>query len=57
MPAEKLVLQCTECKANNYVSAKNRQNVRERLRRKKYCPACRRHTEHSETRNKTIQAK
>ena len=57
MPAEKLVLQCTECKANNYVSAKNRQNVRERLKRKKYCATCRRHTEHSETRNKTIQAK
>ncbi len=57
MPAEKLVLQCTECKGNNYVSAKNRQNVRDRLRRKKYCPACRRHTEHGETRNKTIQAK
>jgi large subunit ribosomal protein L33 len=57
MPADKLVLQCTECKANNYVSAKNRQNVRDRLRRNKYCPVCRRHTEHSETRNKTIQAK
>jgi len=54
MPAEKLVLQCKECKANNYVTAKNRQNTRERLTRRKYCPPCGRHTE---TRNKTIQAK
>jgi len=57
MPAEKFVFQCSECKASNYVSAKNRQTNRERLRRKKYCPSCRRHTEHTETRNKTIQSK
>jgi len=57
MPAEKFVFQCSECKASNYVSAKNRQTNRERLRRKKYCPKCRRHTEHSESRNKTIQSK
>ncbi|MGQ9730961.1 MAG: 50S ribosomal protein L33 [Candidatus Zipacnadales bacterium] len=57
MPSEKFVFQCKECKSNNYVTAKNRQNVRDRLTRKKYCPPCGRHTEHIETRNKTIQSK
>ena len=57
MPAEKFVFQCKECKANNYVTAKNRQNTRDRLTRKKFCPPCGRHTEHTEARNKTIQAK
>jgi len=57
MPSEKFVFQCKECKANNYVTAKNRQNVRDRLTRRKFCPPCGRHTEHTESRNKTIQSK
>jgi len=57
MPSEKFVFQCKECKASNYVTGKNRQNVRDRLTRKKFCSTCGRHTEHSETRNKTIQSK
>jgi large subunit ribosomal protein L33 len=57
MPAERFAFQCSECKASNYVSTRNRQANRERLKRKKYCSTCRRHTEHTESRNKTIQAK
>ncbi|HLA45688.1 MAG TPA: 50S ribosomal protein L33 [Aggregatilineales bacterium] len=45
-------LACTECesKPRNYTSEKNRRNDQQRLEMKKYCPVCRRHTLHRETR-------
>ncbi|HEX9694334.1 MAG TPA: 50S ribosomal protein L33 [Actinomycetota bacterium] len=46
----KITLACTECKRRNYNTVKNRVNDRERLEMKKYCPGCRRHTLHRETR-------
>jgi large subunit ribosomal protein L33 len=46
----KITLACTECKERNYITKKNRRNDPDRLELKKYCPRCRRHTPHRETR-------
>ncbi|MCR4433914.1 MAG: 50S ribosomal protein L33 [Coprothermobacterota bacterium] len=43
-------LECTECKRRNYTTTKNKQNDPNRLEFKKYCPFCRKHTIHKETR-------
>jgi large subunit ribosomal protein L33 len=40
---------CAECRNRNYTSYKNKRNDPERMKLRKYCPACRRHTEHRET--------
>ena len=40
---------CTECKERNYTSQKNRRNDPNRLEINKYCPRCRKHTLHRET--------
>jgi len=44
----KITLACTECKERNYITEKNRENTREKLELKKYCPRCRKHTLHKE---------
>jgi large subunit ribosomal protein L33 len=44
-----VTLACTECKERNYLTNKNRRNQTGRLEMKKYCPRCRRHTLHRET--------
>jgi large subunit ribosomal protein L33 len=49
MPAEKIVLACSECGRYNYVTVKNRQNVKSKLKLKKICKKDRRHTDHVET--------
>ena len=41
---------CTECKERNYTSEKNRKNDPNRLELKKFCPRCRDHQVHRETR-------
>ena len=41
---------CTECKERNYTSSKNKRNDPERMALDKYCPRCRKHTPHRETR-------
>jgi large subunit ribosomal protein L33 len=46
----KITLACTECKERNYITHKNRRNDPDRLELKKYCPRCRRHNAHRETR-------
>jgi large subunit ribosomal protein L33 len=46
----KITLACAECKHRNYITKKNRRNDPDRLELKKFCPNCRRHTEHRETR-------
>ena len=46
----KITLACTECKNRNYITKKNRRNDPDRLELKKFCPFCRRHTVHRETR-------
>jgi len=45
-----ITLACTECKERNYTSEKNRRNNPSRIELKKYCPCCRTHTSHRETR-------
>jgi len=40
---------CTVCKRINYTSQKNKKNDPERLEMDKYCPFCKKHTTHKET--------
>ena len=46
----KITLACQECKHRNYITRKNRRNDPDRLELKKYCPNCRCHRPHRETR-------
>lgn len=46
---ELLGLQCTVCKRTNYVTKRNKINTPEKLKLTKYCPGCKKHTEHKET--------
>ena len=41
----KITLRCNECKQRNY----NTMNSPDRLEMNKYCPFCRKHTVHTET--------
>ncbi len=50
MPTEKFVLVCSKCKGQNYVIAKNRRSNPDKLKLKKFCRSCGKHTEHTETR-------
>ncbi|MBO9362233.1 MAG: 50S ribosomal protein L33 [Thermoflexus sp.] len=45
-----ITLACTECKERNYTTQKNRSNDPNRLELRKYCPRCRKHVLHRETR-------
>ncbi|MBQ1547540.1 MAG: 50S ribosomal protein L33 [Lachnospiraceae bacterium] len=45
----KITLACTECKQRNYNANKNKQTHPDRMEIKKYCPFCRKHTLHKET--------
>lgn len=45
----KVTLRCNECKQRNYDTFKNKKNTPDRLEMNKYCPFCRKHTLHSET--------
>ena len=44
-----ITLECGECHERNYVSEKNRRNDPNRLELAKYCPKCRTHRVHRET--------
>lgn len=44
-----ITLQCTECKERNYNSTKNKRNDPARLELEKFCPRCRVHRVHRET--------
>ena len=46
----KITMACQECKHRNYITKKNRRNDPDRLEMKKFCPNCRSHTLHRETR-------
>jgi large subunit ribosomal protein L33 len=46
----KITLACNECKHRNYITKKNRRNDPDRMELKKFCPNCRTHTVHRETR-------
>ena len=45
----KITLACTECKQRNYNTIKNKKNSPDRLEMNKYCPFCRKHTVHKES--------
>ena len=45
-----ILLACTECKRRNYATVKNKKNTTVRVELKKFCPWCRTHTVHRETR-------
>ena len=50
-----VILECTEQKASGvpgisrYITTKNKKNTPDRLELNKYCPFCRKHTLHRET--------
>jgi len=44
-----ITLACESCKRRNYTTRKNKKNNPERLELKKYCPFCKTHTVHKET--------
>lgn len=45
-----VTLACTQCKERNYTTSKNKRKNPDRLELRKYCPRCRSHTIHRETR-------
>lgn len=49
MARDIITLQCTECKERNYTTTKNKKTMTGRLEIKKYCPRCRSHALHRET--------
>jgi large subunit ribosomal protein L33 len=44
-----ITMQCPDCKNRNYSTTKNKKKTTERLELNKYCPFCRKHTAHKET--------
>ncbi|MEA3442886.1 MAG: 50S ribosomal protein L33 [Chloroflexota bacterium] len=42
-------LACSQCKERTYTTTKNRKSDAQRIELKKYCPRCRVHTLHRET--------
>lgn len=45
----KITLECTECKQRNYDNYKNKKNDPDRIELNKYCPFCKKHTVHKES--------
>ena len=46
---EIITLACSECKNRNYNTTKNKKTMSDKLELKKFCPSCRKHTNHKET--------
>ena len=44
-----VTLACEKCKRRNYTTTKNKRNTADKLAFKKFCPSCRTHTVHKET--------
>lgn len=45
---ERITLQCTECKSENYRTEKNKKNTTDRLEIKKFCSKCGKSITHKE---------
>jgi large subunit ribosomal protein L33 len=45
-----ITLACSDCRERNYNSEKNKVNDPDRITLSKFCPRCRKHTQHRETR-------
>ncbi len=46
-----ILLSCEKCKRKNYSTTKTKRAGVEKLQTKKYCSACRAHTNHKETKS------
>ena len=46
---DQVTLACNDCKRRNYATSKNKKKTTERLALSKFCPWCRKHTAHKET--------
>jgi len=44
-----ITMSCTDCKNKNYTTTKNKKTTPDKLELKKFCPTCRKHTAHKET--------
>ncbi|MBE0603238.1 MAG: 50S ribosomal protein L33 [Deltaproteobacteria bacterium] len=44
-----ITMACADCKNRNYTTTKNKKTTPDKLELKKYCPTCRKHTAHKET--------
>jgi large subunit ribosomal protein L33 len=44
-----VTLACVECRERNYITEKNKRNDPDRMEFRKYCPRCREHRMHRET--------
>ena len=44
-----ITLECRVCSERNYTTTKNKRTTPGKLAFNKYCPRCRKHTEHRET--------
>ena len=49
MAREQITLACPTCEERNYTLKKNKRLHPERVEYKKYCPRCKQHTQHKET--------
>ena len=49
MPRDRIALGCPKCHERNYNLTKNKRLHPERVEYRKYCPRCRTHTPHKET--------
>ncbi len=47
---DQITLACEQCKNRNYTTTKNKRKHADRVTFKKFCPFCRTHTPHKETR-------
>ena len=44
-----ITMSCTDCKNKNYTTTKNKKTTPDKLELKKFCPTCRKHTAHKES--------
>jgi large subunit ribosomal protein L33 len=49
MVRELVALVCDACKRKNYTTSKNKKTKPEKLALRKFCPSCRTHTVHKES--------
>ena len=47
---DQITLACNDCKRRNYTTTKNKRKHPDRVEHRKYCPFCRTHKVHKETR-------
>jgi len=45
-----IILACEDCKNRNYTTTRNKRKHPNRMEIKKFCPFCRKHTLHKQTR-------